>query len=455
MFKCYSIRLKSFLKLCLVIATTVCSIPTINAQTKPIKQWEKRFGGYGMDDLKDVKQAFDGGFYLGGSSTSGKGADKSEERKGEFHYWIVKTDAEGNKLWDRSFGNAGYHNYTFSSLSPTADGGCILGGMTAAPAGGDQTEPNKGSSSTVDYWVIKVDKFGNKQWDKTIGGNTTDQFESLQQTSDGGYIVAGWSFSGAGMDKSEPSNGSGDFWIVKLDSTGNKIWDRSIGGASSEPLRTIQQTSDGGYIVGGITYSTIQNDKFKEENGLYDTWIVRLDANGNILWDKVFGRKMQDELCALQQTSDGGFIFAGYSEKVKKNVKVWIRKRCGLPQKEEVDSWIIKDHWVIKLDANGKNQWKRFFNQKNQKLSSLVQTADGGFVFTGFHEYSDYDRRPDKKYETWLTKLNANGRRKWTITSKNGRFNSVQPTSDGGMIIGSSAGTKETESDYFIIKFSR
>jgi hypothetical protein len=172
------------------------------AQTPPPKQWDKRFGGTDWDELWSIQQTTDGGYILGGYSNSGIGDDKTEDSRGIDDYWVVKTDATGNKQWDKRFGGTDYDELL--SIQQTKDGGYILGGQSSSGIGGDKTEDSRGGE---DYWIVKTDADGNKQWDKRFGGTDDDRLYSIQQTKDGGYILGGESISGIGGDKTEDRRG--------------------------------------------------------------------------------------------------------------------------------------------------------------------------------------------------------------------------------------------------------
>ncbi|RZK90572.1 MAG: hypothetical protein EOO62_34875, partial [Hymenobacter sp.] len=159
------------------------------------------------------------------------------------------------KQWDRSFG--GSATDFLYTMQVTADGGSILGGYSNSGISGDKTQPNQDS----DYWVVKLDANGIKQWDKTFGGSNIDILRSVQQTADGGYILGGYTYSNLSGDVSEPSRGSADYWIVKLNAAGTKQWDHRFGGNNADLLYTLQQTADGGYILGGSSGSGISGDK--------------------------------------------------------------------------------------------------------------------------------------------------------------------------------------------------
>src|SRR5204863_32675 len=154
----------------------------------------------------------------------------------------------------------------------------------------------------IDYWIVKTDSIGNKQWDKDFGGTNNDELFSIQQTADGGYILGGCSVSGISGDKTQVNWGDIDYWIVKTDSLGNKQWDKDFGGTSDDFLYSMQQTADGGYILGGISSSGISGDKTQVTWGNSDYWIVKTDSLGNKQWDKDFGGTVTEERCHTTQT---------------------------------------------------------------------------------------------------------------------------------------------------------
>jgi hypothetical protein len=431
------------------------------------KQWDKTFGGEGGtsgDELRSVQQTSDGGYILGGYSSSDISGDKSEASRGDTDYWVVKLDADGNKEWDRTFG--GNEAEQLTSLQQTSDGGYILGGFSFSGISGDKTEASRGG---WDYWVVKLDGTGNKEWDRTFGGSRWDYLFSLQQTSDGGYILGGRSLSDISGDKTEINKGfcgeiicSYDYWVVKLDGAGNKEWDRTFGGSESDELHSLQQTSDGGYILGGYSYSPISGDKTEANRGEYDFWVVKLDAGGNKEWDKTFGGNSFDNLASLQQTSDGGYILGGWSD-------------SGLSGDKTQASRGFYDYWVVKLNEGGDKEWdKRFGGKGRDELTSLQQTSDGGYILGGWSDSGfSGDKTQDNKggcsggscpSDYWVVKLNEAGNKEWdrTFGGNNADFlYSLQQTSDGGYILGGSSvseisGDKTEASrgyyDYWVVK---
>ncbi|MBK7681943.1 MAG: hypothetical protein IPJ26_05500 [Bacteroidetes bacterium] len=253
--------------LCKLTLLLFFSIPNLFAQEI---EWQNTIGGSLLDDLRSIQQTVDGGYILGGFSSSGIFADKTENSFGLIDYWIVK-----NRLkWFNQM--AKYHrggsNDYLNSIELTSDGGYILGGYSLSNISGSKTENNLGS---WDYWIVKTDSLGNIQWQNTIGGSNWDYLTSIKQTTDGGYILGGHSFSNTSGDKTENTNGDNDFWIVKVDSIGIIQWQNTIGGSKDDQLASIVQTSDGGYIIGGFSESNISGDKTENCLGSTDYWIVK------------------------------------------------------------------------------------------------------------------------------------------------------------------------------------
>ncbi|MDQ3049879.1 MAG: hypothetical protein M3Q95_03225 [Bacteroidota bacterium] len=222
------------------------------------------------DELYSIAQTSDGGYICGGLSLA--------------DYWVVKLDALGNIQWQNTIG--GNNIDWLYSIIPTSDGGYICGGYSDSNISGDKTENCQGIR---DYWVVKLDSEGNIQWQNTIGGSLYDELMSIAQTTDGGYICGGWSNSNISGDKTENSEGWVDFWVIKLDSAVNIQWQNTIGGSGQDELYSIAQTSDGGYICGGLSSSNISGDKTENSQGSADYWVVKLDALGNIQWQNTIG----------------------------------------------------------------------------------------------------------------------------------------------------------------------
>jgi uncharacterized delta-60 repeat protein len=238
--------------------------------------WEKTYGGSDDDGAWSIQQTKDGGYIVAGY-TSSFGA-------GGLDVYVIKLDANGNELWKKTYGGS---DDEIAVIKQTKDGGYIVAGWTKSFGAG-----------SLDVYIIKLDANGNKVWEKTYGGSGDDWANSIQQTTDGGYIVAGGTYSfGAG---------SLDVYIIKLDANGTKLWEKTFGESNDDDAWSIQQTKDGGYIVAGYTNSF--------GAGYEDVYVIKLDENGNKVWEKTYGGTEWDWASSIQQTKDGGYIVAGSTE---------------------------------------------------------------------------------------------------------------------------------------------
>jgi hypothetical protein len=238
--------------------------------------WEKSYGGKHADYLFDVQPTADYGFILAGSSLSRKTGGKTEDGNGNLDYWLWKMDEKGELDWQKSFGGEGAD--LLRAIRTTPDAGFILAGTSDSGKGIHKKDSCRGKE---DFWILKLNAKGGEQWQRTIGGSGQELLESIAPTSDGGYIIGGSSSShrsstlknGAGdqFGKSEDSYGNLDYWVVKLDGKGNVEWQKTIGGRYADELRSIEQTNDGGYILGGASNSPESGSKTEKSYGMSTT----------------------------------------------------------------------------------------------------------------------------------------------------------------------------------------
>lgn len=345
--------------------------------------WEKSYGGTHADYLFDAQPTADYGFILAGSSLSNKTGNKAEENHGDLDYWIWKMTEKGELDWQKSFGGSGFD--MLQSIKNTSDGGFILAGTSSSAKSFQKKENCKGLS---DFWVIKLNAAGDEQWQRTIGGIGQEELLCAFQTKDGGYILGGSSSSSPNSistskfdekslitdpyAKSEKSRGNMDYWIVKLDKQGVIEWQKTYGGQYADLLRSMEQTSDNGYILAGYSNSPISGDKTEGNKGIGDYWILKLNDTGEIQWQKTYGADGDDQPYVIHQTKDGGYIVGGNS-----NSSSALSSQGGIVGNGT-------DYWILKLDEEGEVVWSKTFDfGKVDILTSLVENNDGTYLIGG------------------------------------------------------------------------
>ncbi|MCY7411260.1 MAG: hypothetical protein LH473_13390 [Chitinophagales bacterium] len=387
----------------------------ICAQNLLQKKYDFRYGGVGAEYLYAICPLRTAGSVLGGSSSSAISGDKTDVAFGELDYWILKIDGLGNKIWDNDFG--GSSGNILSDLRETTDNGLILGGFSNSQISGDKTQDTWGGMDDFDIWIIKTDSLGNKQWDKDFGTISKDELVCINQTKDGGYIIGGNTSAGISGDKSQATWGDQDYWIIKIDSLGNKEWDKDFGTSNFDKLNCVQQTNDGGYLIGGYTDAGISGDKTEDTWGLTDYWIIKTDSFGNKEWDKDFGGLGNDLFTWLEKTNDGGYIIGGYSESNSSGNKTqdtWGYTRYGY--------YNDFDFWILKLDSIGNILWdKDFGGNSSEVLTRLSITSDEGYLLSGVSISSaSGDKTEDNigGIEMWMIKTDYFGNRQWDKTAR-------------------------------------
>ncbi len=421
--------------------------------TQPVLyQWDYRYGGIGDEWLYEFKPTMDAGYILAGFSYSGISGDKSQASWGDRDYWLVKTNSMGILEWEQRYG--GSSSDILHCTYHTADGGFIAGGMSNSPVSGNKTEGLMGS---FDYWIVKTDALGNIEWDKRYGGTSSDDLRSIYQTNDGGYLLAGRSLSGIGGHKTEANYGTGDWWIIKIDATGTLEWEKSYGGSGDEYFVGVVQTTDGGYLLTGDSNSGISGDKTMVSKGFTDYWIIKTDASGNVLWDKSYGGNSIDILYNMIPTSDNGFMLAGIS---------WSSATGDKTQ----PCWGMNDYWLVKIDAVGNLEWEKDFGgiDIEETMGNVIQTLDGGYLVNGV-TYSDISGNKTELNlgyrQQWAVKTDAAGNLLWekTIFTNDQDFNGFVAETDSGCYTFASftpagiGGYKTQPSwgsnDYWMVKF--
>ena len=357
----------------LVLVQTLYSF----GQSNPI--YATCIGNIYDDKIFDSKITTDGGnIVVGFYNTPGNG-----ER-----CLISKIDSNGNIEWEKKYGSMGEAEYAKSVLQTTS--GYIFAGVNKSNSG-----DVNGNHGLWDAWVVKVDNLGNIIWQKSLGGTNAEEAKSIVQTTDGGYIIAGFTSSND-FDVSG-NHGNRDYWIVKLSSIGDVEWQKTLGGTGDETANSIQQTTDGGFIVAGQTNST-DGDVLSTIGG-DDFWVIKLSASGSIEWQKTLGTTANDYFPSIVQTSDGGYIMVGASSIFVGNQNQHV-SHCN----------------TIKINNTGIVEWQRLIESYNYSyyddIYKIIQTIDGGYAIVGTTGVGDTNFSALPNYggtNIWFLKLDASG----------------------------------------------
>lgn len=415
-----------FLLLCL------CNNLTLLAQTytPPPVQWQATYGGGGNEEANSIKQTADGGFIIAGYSTSQNG-DVSGHHGTSLHadFWILKLDNSGKISWQKSLG--GTDNDIARSVATTSDGGYIVAGDTYS-----NDYDVHGNHGSQDAWIVKLNSSGDTLWERCYGGTLNETANSIIQTTDGGYLVAGYTNSAdddvsksgvgediwilklaangdiswsktyggnnddeaysivangssylvAGMSKSSNISGhhgnagSSDDWVFEIDNTGTQLWSKLLGGSGDDEAHAINATADGGVIIGGFSNSS--DGDISGNHGNNDYWIVKLNAAHNIDWQQSFGGSYDDYAYDVEQTTDDGFIISGYTMSNDGNVTDF----HGDPNDD------FGDYWLIKTDKDGSLQWEKTYGgSSTDRAFTATETSDMGYIVAGYSESQDGD----------------------------------------------------------------
>jgi hypothetical protein len=359
----------------------------------PNIEWSRTYGGSGDDECSSIQPTADGGYVLAGSTNS-FGA-------GDYDAWLVRTDSNGDSLWSRTYGGSG--NDYCAAAYQTADGGYVFCGGTDSYGAGSH-----------DFWLVRMTANGDSLWSRTFGGAGWDICYGMQQTSDGGFVLAGWTNS---------IGGQRDFWLVKADEDGDSLWSRVFGGAQSDECHAIVRSLDGGYLLVGETISFGAEDQ--------DFWAIKTGANGDSVWSWVYGGTATDVCWSADQAADGGYVLGGWTWSATSNM----------------------DFWLVRVDGGGSQLWARQLGGSDWDVChSVVQTTDGYVLGGETLSFGAGD------CDAWLVKTDLNGDSVWSLTvggDSTDDCRAVVRSSDGGYIVaGNSNSSGAGDYDFWLVKFA-
>ncbi|OYU83133.1 MAG: secretion protein [Flavobacterium sp. BFFFF2] len=320
--------------------------------------------------------------------------------------------------WKKCFGGM-YYDYG-NSILPTPDGSYVGVGYFNS-INGDVF----GNHDLADFWIIKLSSTGTIIWERTFGGSSGDYAYGIQQTSDGGYIVAGFTGSNDGDVTGYHDGDGGDVWVIKLSAIGDLIWQKSLGGTGNDYVTSILTTSNGDFLVAGTTFSN--DGDVSGNHGGSDCWVVKLSAVGDVMWQKTLGGSSDDSAYSIKPTQDGGFIVAGSTLSFDGEVT---GNHGGSGE----------DAWIVKLSATGTLVWQKTLGGTNADTIYDIQTnSDGSFILAGYTISNDGDVVGNHgSTDAWVVQLSGTGTLLWQKTLGGTDIewaNNIQLTPDGGFIV--------------------
>ena len=316
----------------------------------PKIQWQKTIGDNNAVSINDAQQTTDGGYILAGYKN---------DTQNDGDYWVVKLNSNANIEWEKTYGGSSLDKA--NNIQQTIDGGYIVAGYSYS-TNGDVANNNENNSA----WILKLNANGDIEWQKTYRGGIDEELTNIKQTADNGYIAVGSASSNNGNIPNK--QGNFDAWIIKLDANGNLEWSKTFGGTNSDIANDVQQTINGEYLIAGHTFSN--DGDITNNHGNADLWVIKLQANGNLQWQKTYGGSGFDDAKCIQKTNDGHYMIAGNTDSNNGDI---------------TNSHGDRDTWVLKIDDLGNLlQQTTVGTNSNEGVNSILQTHDNNFLITGY-----------------------------------------------------------------------
>lgn len=402
-------------KLLFIIASISCFISFGQA---PAIEWQKVLGGSNEDRGYQVIETADNGYLISGTTFSNDG-DVTGYHGGR-DIWLTKLDASGVIQWQKTFGGS---NNEDAIVKQTSDGGYIIAGSSNSNDG--NVTNNNGSK---DFWVVKTDTNGEILWEKSYGGSGGDVLSKILIDNTGGYIIFGYTNSFDGDVTG--AHGMNDLWVVKINEEGIVQWEKALGGSANEIPQNILQTDDGEYLIYAQAYS--DNGDINASNTSPKLWLVNLNNLGEINWQKIIGGVGQQDPVYIEQTSDGGCVISSVTNHVN-----------GISYPSDI--------LVSKIDSEGNIQWQNTYGGSDYEIGIVKQTNDGGYIISAFTYSDDGDaEETNGMAEILIIKLSSTGEREWVETYGGSNWDYFISPPDNYSYYFSKANIIETSDGYVI-----
>lgn len=426
----------------LIILLLSISLSSYSQNHNPYQiKWEKTIGGGHRDGLYSITSNNDGSYVLGGHTHSNDDVLNSKNH-GNMDCWIIKIDSIGNIIWDKTYG--GSKDDGLYDIEHTKDSGYIFVGFSEST----DYDIKSGNKGKIDSWVVKIDSVGNLEWENTFGGSSWEYTRDILETEDGGYLIGGQTQSTDG-DVSSGGNGIWDIWIVKIDSLGELLWEKTYGGTDIEEFHTISPTYESGYIIGGGTNSD-SLDVQSGNHGRGDYWIVKVDSIGEIQWEHTYGGSREDNLRYVLPLEEGGYILGGYSCSEDGDVSSGTYNNC--------------DIWIVKVDSIGGIIWEKSYGKNPyDSFNSVIPNNNKGFLLFGSTIGTINENNIDYKEDIWVIEIDSEGEILWEKTYGGSSYDLIycsEKMINGGFLLGGETMSNDGdiqsdnkgEGDYWIFK---
>lgn len=423
--------------------------------------WQKDIKSSTQDFLSQVTTTIDGQYLITGSSIQSGKLQQDNKRNNGYDFHLIKLNQYGEQLWEKYFSGQN-HDYLSATVA-TQDGGFLLSGTSYSEKGLDKKEDSKGGS---DFWLIRINEFGDELWQKTLGTSADEESRAVIQTINQGFFVAG------SVQNSPKGYGSKDVWIIRLDKDGKELSQLILGGKGHDEIEKMIPTKDGGALLGIYSRSSavqgkIPNIKSTETRdtsdsknvpsvqkttdnfGEGDYWIVKLDKNGKVEWEKNFGGKGDDHIRTLSLTSTG-YLIGGESRSERSG-----NKTVGIEEGTDL--------WLISLNERGEEVWQKSYNFSNRDLlmgTSILYSADNkaskGILLGGYTQAEGKIEKGDETF--WILYLDQNGNEQWRkhISGENRqreeRLSDLKLNRDGSIVLAGTSASELGKENWKIVK---
>jgi hypothetical protein len=421
-------------------ALFLCTVMSVSAQEV---LWQKDIKSSTQDFLSQVTTTIDQQYLITGSSIQSKKITSENKQNNGYDFHLVKLNQQGEEVWEKYF--SGQNHDFLSATVATQEGGFLISGTTFSGKGLDKKDDSKGGS---DIWLIRINEFGDELWQKTLGTAQDEEAKAVIQTTDFGFFIAG------NIQNAPKGYGSKDVIVSKIDKNGKELSQIILGGKGLDEVEKMIPTFDGGALLGMYSRSNAGGSKKTENFGEGDFWVIKLNKEGKVEWEKNFGGKGDDHLRTLAMTSTG-YIVGGESRSERSG-----NKTAGIEEGTDI--------WLISLNDRGEELWQKSYNFKNRDVlmgMNVIQRKDEreknkdltqGILLGGYTQAEGRIEADDETF--WMLYLNSDGNEQWRkhvkgeSRKKEERLSDIKLNRDGSIILAGTSAEELGKENWKIVK---